>query len=31
VETWVINGQQPDRLVELLSAGQTIGTRISRE
>ena len=31
LETWVINGQRPDRLVELLSAGQTIGTRISRE
>jgi aspartokinase-like uncharacterized kinase len=31
LETWVINGQQPDRLVELLSTGQTIGTRISRE
>ncbi len=29
--TWVINGQQPDRLVELLNTGQTIGTRISRE
>ena len=31
LETWVINGQQPDRLVELLNTGQTIGTRISRE
>lgn len=31
VELWIINGQQPDRLVELLDVGQTIGTRISRE
>ncbi len=30
-ETWVVNGQHPDRLVELLHTGQTIGTRISRE
>ena len=31
LETWVINGQRPDRLVELLLTSQTIGTRISRE
>ncbi len=31
LETWIINGQQPDRLVELLRTGQTFGTRISRE
>ncbi len=31
LETWVINGQQPDRLVELLLTSQTTGTRISRE
>jgi aspartokinase-like uncharacterized kinase len=29
--TWVISGQQPERLVELLNTGQTIGTRINRE
>lgn len=29
--TWVINGQHPDRLVELLNTGRTIGTHISRE
>ena len=31
LETWSINGQQPDRLAELLNAGRTLGTRISRE
>ncbi len=31
LEAWVINGQQPDRLVELLRTSQTIGTRISCE
>ncbi len=31
LETWVINGQLTDRLVELLDTGQTLGTRISRE
>ena len=28
LETWVINGQQPDRLSELLATGQTLGTHI---
>jgi aspartokinase-like uncharacterized kinase len=28
IETWVINGQIPGRLAELIDAGQTIGTRI---
>ncbi len=31
LETWVINGQLAERLVELLDTGQTLGTRISRE
>jgi aspartokinase-like uncharacterized kinase len=31
LETWVINGQLTERLVELLDTGQTLGTRISRE
>lgn len=31
LETWVINGQLTERLVELLDSGQTLGTRISRE
>ncbi len=30
LETWVINGQLTQRLVELLDSGQTLGTRISR-
>jgi aspartokinase-like uncharacterized kinase len=30
LETWVINGQLTERLVELLDIGQTLGTRISR-
>ncbi len=28
IETWVINGQQPERLAELLQAGHTLGTCI---
>jgi len=28
LETWVINGQKPERLSELLSTSRTIGTRI---
>ncbi|MBI5955882.1 MAG: hypothetical protein HY871_02670 [Chloroflexi bacterium] len=30
LETWMINGQHPERLVELLQTGQTHGTRITR-
>ncbi|MDR3575226.1 MAG: hypothetical protein P4L50_15310 [Anaerolineaceae bacterium] len=30
-ETWVINGLYPSRLVELITKGQTIGTRIRRD
>jgi aspartokinase-like uncharacterized kinase len=29
VDTWVINGQHPERLTELLQAGQTQGTHIT--
>jgi aspartokinase-like uncharacterized kinase len=29
LETWVINGQRPERLTELLCTGQTLGTRIT--
>jgi aspartokinase-like uncharacterized kinase len=28
-ETWVISGRDPERLVELLERGTTIGTRIA--
>ena len=31
LETWVINGQRTERLVELLDTGHALGTRISRE
>jgi aspartokinase-like uncharacterized kinase len=31
VETWIINGLRPERLVELLDAGETAGTRIRPE
>ena len=31
VETWVINGRNPDRLVELFEKGQTLGTCILRK
>jgi aspartokinase-like uncharacterized kinase len=31
LETWVINGQHPQRLAELMGAGQTMGTRIIRQ
>jgi len=30
LETWVINGQCPERLAELMRAGRTLGTRITR-
>jgi len=30
VETWVISGQHPERLAELIQTGQTRGTRIAR-
>lgn len=30
VETWVVNGRSPARLVELLDTGRTLGTHISR-
>lgn len=29
LETWVINGQYPERLAELLATGKTLGTRIT--
>jgi aspartokinase-like uncharacterized kinase len=29
-ETWVISGRDPERLVELLDRGTTVGTRIAR-
>jgi aspartokinase-like uncharacterized kinase len=29
LETWVINGQHPERLAELLCTGRTLGTRIT--
>jgi len=28
LETWVINGRQPERLAELLATGRTLGTHI---
>ena len=28
-ETWVISGRDPERLVELLERGATVGTRIA--
>ena len=28
-ETWVISGRDPERLVELLERGTTVGTRIA--
>jgi aspartokinase-like uncharacterized kinase len=31
LETWVINGQPPERLTELLCTGRTLGTRITRD
>lgn len=31
VDTWVINGQHPERLTQLLQAGQTHGTHITHE
>jgi len=30
LETWVINGQRPERLAELLHTGRTLGTRVQR-
>jgi aspartokinase-like uncharacterized kinase len=30
IETWVINGQHPPRLAELIDTGRTLGTRIPR-
>lgn len=30
LETWVINGREPDRLATLLESGDTLGTRINR-
>ncbi len=30
LETWMINGERPERLAELLQMGQTHGTRITR-
>jgi aspartokinase-like uncharacterized kinase len=30
LEAWVINGQHPERLAELLQTGRTLGTRIVR-
>ena len=30
IETWVINGGQPQRLAELLATGRTLGTHITR-
>ena len=30
LETWVINGRQPERLAQLLATGATVGTRIRR-
>ncbi len=30
-DLWLINGQRPERLAELLSAGTTMGTRVLRE
>jgi aspartokinase-like uncharacterized kinase len=30
LETWVINGQHPERVIELLQTGRTLGTRIVR-
>jgi aspartokinase-like uncharacterized kinase len=31
LETWIINGQHPQRLAELMAAGQTMGTHIIRQ
>jgi aspartokinase-like uncharacterized kinase len=28
VETWVVNGRAPERLVELLERGRTVGTQV---
>jgi aspartokinase-like uncharacterized kinase len=30
VDVWIVSGREPTRLIDLLRAGETVGTRVTR-